>query len=639
MTAADKNPRRARPKRPSSRGTRVRGRGARRGPHAEGHLGRTRDAQIVARLWRFIRPYRGLFCLAIGLLPAVSACLVAQPYIIKRVIDDHIATGRLDGFGAWTALFAAVVMAEFFLLYWQHYVTMLVAQKSLADLRVAVFDKVQTMEASYFDRNPIGRLVTRMTTDVDVINEMFAAGALTVLMDAITLVGIVAIMMTINMKLALVTLSTLPLMAVMMDFFRRKTRRYYRLIRERIARLNGYLQEVLSGIAVVQLFARERQVANEFDRLNSLHRDAYHRSNFYEASLFSIVEAVSSISIALIVWYGAHLLAGQTASTSSALAGAVSFGTLVAFIEYMNKFFIPVRDFATKYAVMQSAISAAERVFELLEIEPAIRNPAHPITTPPARGTLEFRDVSFSYVEDELVLKNVSFKVDAGEHVAIVGATGSGKTTITKLLTRFYDVDSGHILVDGVDVRDWRLQDLRARIGVVQQDVYLFSDSVAANLNLGNPEIDRDTIVTAAKRVNADGFIRRLHLGYDEPVRERGNNFSTGQRQLLAFARALAAAPEILVLDEATSSIDSETETLIQQALAELQHQRTSVVIAHRLSTIENADRILVMHHGELRESGTHAQLMGTDGLYARLYRLQHQAAPRTQMGTPAPRS
>ncbi len=598
----------------------------RHGHHREQRVERMRDIQMVLALWRFIRPYRGLFWVSMLLLPATSACLLAQPYVVKRAIDGYIAVGKLDGLGTWATLFGVAVVGEFVFLYWQHYVTMLVAQRSLSDLRIALFKKVQEMENAFFDRNPVGRLVTRMTTDVDVINEMFAAGALTVLMDAITLVGIVAIMLALHLKLALVTLSLLPLMVLLVDFFRRKARRYYRLIRERIARLNAYLHEAITGMAVIQLFAREEQVASEFSGLNALHRDAYHRSNVYEATLFSLVEAISNISVALIVWYGAHLVLGVSVTAGGAVSGAVGLGTLVAFIEYMNKFFIPIRDFATKYAVMQSAVTAAERVFGLLELEPALRSPDQPAAVPAARGEIEFDQVSFSYVTDEPVLRNVSFKITAGEHVAIVGATGSGKTTITKLLTRFYDVDRGRILVDGVDVRRWPLGELRRRIATVLQDVYLFNDTVRENIRLWRSEIADSQITEAVRRVNADGFIGRLHAGYDASVRERGNNFSTGQRQLLSFARALTFDPEILVLDEATSSVDTETERLVQDALENLQRNRTSLVIAHRLSTIENADRILVMHHGELREHGTHAALMAQNELYAKLYRLQHEA-------------
>jgi ATP-binding cassette subfamily B multidrug efflux pump len=611
----------------TERASAMQGRGMRRGVRAERLLGATRDVQIIRGLWRFIRPYKGIFFVSMALLPAVSACLLAQPYIVKRAIDGHIAVGTTDGLGRWALLYGVAVLGEFVFLYWQHWFTMLVAQKSLADLRVAVFRKVLRMESSYFDHNPVGRLVTRMTTDVDVINEMFAAGAITVIMDLITLAGIVAIMLAINPKLALVTLSVLPVMILLVDFFRRKARRYYRLIRERIAAVNAYLQEAISGAAVIQLFARERQVAAEFDRLNALHRDAYHYSNRYEAALFSIVEGISNITIALIVWYGAHLILDVPVVESATVAGAIGFGTLVAFIEYMNKFFIPIRDFSTKYAVMQSAITACERVFDLLDIEPAIRTPVHPSSVPSGKGTIEFEHVGFSYVEGEPVLRDVSFRVEPGEHVAIVGATGSGKTTITKLLGRFYDVDTGRILVDGVDVRDWDLDRLRSRIGMVQQDVFLFSDTVGNNLTLWNPAIDGRRIAEAAAQVHADRLIERLPGKLAERVRERGNNFSTGERQLLAFARALAHDPEILVLDEATSSVDTETEALIQDALAKLQAERTSLVIAHRLSTIERADRILVLHHGELREQGTHEELMSHDGLYAKLYRLQHAAS------------
>jgi len=619
------------------------GQTAGRGPHGEQRLGATRDLRLLASLWRFVRPYRWLFLLSLLLLPAVSACLLVQPWIVRNVIDNYISAGNTDGMGSWVLLFGVAVLGEFTFMYWQHYTSMLVAQRALADLRVELFRRVLALDSGWYDRNPVGRTVTRLTTDVDVINDMFAAGAITILMDVLTLLGIIAIMFSLNAPLALVTLSTLPVLVILIDFFRRKARRNYRWIRERIARINAYLQEAISGIAVVQVFAREKAASAEFDRLNSLHRDAAHRANIYEASLFSIVEALSSISLALILWYGAHLLLGTPALPFSGLGGsmtgasaassAISFGTLVAFIEYMNKFFIPVRDFSTKYAVMQSALTATERVQEMLELEPAIFSRPGAVTngTIDAAGDIgnavEFDQVNFAYVEGEPVLRNLSFSVRRGEHVAIVGATGSGKTTITRLLGRFYETRVGCVLVDGVDVQRWDTHALRERVGSVQQDVYLFSDTIYNNIAMGNPLVTRERAQEAARLVNAHQFIERLGNGYDTMVSERGSNFSTGQRQLMSFARALAWDPSILVLDEATSSVDPATEQLIQQALAALQKGRTSIVIAHRLSTVEQADRILVLHHGELREQGTHAELMARGGLYARLYQLQYQQA------------
>ncbi|HVO24693.1 MAG TPA: ABC transporter ATP-binding protein [Candidatus Margulisiibacteriota bacterium] len=586
------------------------------GTSDEAALGKAYDARLIRRLWAYIRPYRRDFWLAMACLPATSVFVLAQPYILKIAIDRYINRGNTHGVALMGGVYAVAMVGEFTFMCLQYYLTMLVAQKSLADLRIDIFAHVQRLEAAFFDRNPVGRLVTRMTTDVDVINEMFAAGAITILMDIVTLLGIVAIMLAIDWRLAVVSLSLLPLMGVAINFFRLKARHSYRLIRERIARINAYLQEAISGMMVIQLFGREEQTFREFDQYNDAHREANHWSNIYEASLFSLVEAVSSISFALIVWYGG----GQI------LAGALAFGTLVAFIEYVQKFFIPLRDFSSKYAVMQSAMSAAERVFELLDTVPAVRNPAvprAPAVSVARRGRIEFDHVWFAYKTDNWVLRDVSFTLEPGEKIAIVGATGAGKTTIIKLLNRFYDVQRGHVRVDGIDVRDWDLETLRRCIGAVAQDVFLFSGTIADNISLRRSDTDLDAIRRAATAVNAHRFIARLPARYEEPLRERGSNLSAGQRQLLSFARALAYDPTILVLDEATSSVDTETELLIQDALETLMQDRTAVVIAHRLSTIERSDRIIVMHHGAIREMGTHQELLELGGLYARLHALQ----------------
>jgi ATP-binding cassette subfamily B protein len=577
-------------------------------------LGKAYDLRLVRRLWRFIVPYRRLFFFSLLLLPLQQVFGLAQPYIMKVAIDRSIASMDLWGLGRLGLFFAVAMVGEALTLYFQYYLTILVAQKCLADVRVAIFAHVQQLPMSYFDRNPVGRLVTRTTTDVDVLQEMFASGVMTLASDFVMMLWIVVIMFSIHAQLALVSLALVPLMLWGINFFRLRARQTYRLIRERIARLNAYLGEAVSGMAVIQLFVREEKSYKEFDELNAAHRDANQWSNTYEAALFSMVEAAGSVSVALLLWYGG----------GEALQAAVGIGTLVAFKEYLHRFFVPLRDFGQKYTVMQSAMSAAERIFQLLDTPISIASPARAQTPHPLRGKVEFRDVWFAYRGDDFVLKGISFRIEPGEKVAVVGATGSGKTTVIKLLSRFYDVQKGSVRVDGVDVREWDLQALRRHIGVVLQDVFLFSGDIRSNLCLGE-SVPMAQIAEAARVANAEGFIRRLDAGFGASVRERGSNFSTGQRQLLALARVLVFRPEIMVLDEATSSVDTETELLIQDALEKIMRNRTCLVIAHRLSTIRNADRILVMHRGEIKESGTHAELLSRKGIYYRLYQLQYQ--------------
>ncbi|HEX2932762.1 MAG TPA: ABC transporter ATP-binding protein [Candidatus Binatia bacterium] len=578
-------------------------------------LGKAYDLRLIKRLWQFIIPYKRLFLFSMLLLPLQQAFGLAQPYLMKVGIDQYIAGKDLWGLQNVMLLFLGALIGETVAAFAQYYLSMLVAQRCLADLRVAIFSHVQKLPMSYFDRNPVGRLVTRMTTDVDVLQEMFSSGVMTLVADFIMVFWIVCVMFYMHVELALVSLALIPPMAFAINFFRVKARRTYRQIRERIARINAYLAEAISGMAVIQLFAREEKSYREFEALNADHRDAYHLSNLYEAGLYSMVEAAGAVSVGLLLWYGG----------GEVLHAVIGIGTLVAFKEYLHRFFVPLREFSQKYTVMQSAMASAERIFQLLDTPVDIQTPKHARVPKPFRGEVVFDNVWFHYRPGDPVLKGVSFRIEPGEKVAVVGATGSGKTTTIKLLNRSYDIQQGSIKVSGVDVRDWDLRALRQHVGVVLQDVFLFSGDVRANLALGNPAIPMEQIAQAARLANADSFIGRLPAGYHGYVRERGSNFSGGERQLLSLARVLVYEPEILVMDEATSSVDIETEALIQDALEKVMRNRTCLLIAHRLSTIRNADRIIVLHHGEVREMGSHAELMAKQGIYYRLYQLQYE--------------
>ena len=578
-------------------------------------IGKAYDLRLIRRLWQFVLPYRRMFFFTMLLLPLQQAFGLAQPYLMKIGIDRYIAAKDLWGLQNVMLLFLLALIGETVTVFGHLYFSMLVAQRCLADLRVAVFSHVQKLPTSYFDRNPVGRLLTRMTTDVDVLQEMFSSGVLTLISDFIMVAWIVGIMFYLHVGLALVSLALIPPMALAINFFRVKARQNYRQIRERIARVNAYLGEAISGMAVIQLFSREGKTYREFEALNADHRDAYHLSNSYEAALYSMVEAAGSVSLGLLLWYGG----------GEVLHGVIGIGTVVAFKEYIHRFFVPLRDFSQKYAVMQSAMAAAERIFQMLDTPADIETGRSAVVPKPFRGEVVFDNVWFHYKAGDPVLKGVSFRIEPGEKIAVVGATGSGKTTTIKLLNRLYDIQQGSIKVSGVDVREWDLKALRQHIGVVLQDVFLFTGDIRTNLALGDPSIAQERIETAARAANADTFIRQLPDTYHAPVRERGSNFSGGQRQLLSLARVLVFRPEILVMDEATSSVDTETEALIQDALEKVMRNRTCLLIAHRLSTIRNADRIIVLHHGEVREMGSHAELMEQQGIYHRLYQLQYE--------------
>ena len=621
-------------------------------------LGRAFDRRLAGRLWAAARSHHRVVAAALALFPLIAAAELAQPYLLKVAIDEHILTADWWGLAVTAGLYALTLAALYGLRMVEAYLMAVAGQRVTHDLRAALFGHLLRLEAAFFDRNPVGRLMTRVLNDVEAVSEAFTSGLLAIAADVITLTGVVIIMLWMDWRLALVTFAIVPLLAGAAAYFRLRARDAYREVRRRLAVLNGFLQESLQGMTVIQLFARERQELGAFRRLNRDYRRALFGSTVFEASLYATVEALGSVALALLIWYGS----GQI------LGGALTFGALVAFIQYTNRFFLPIRDLGAKYTVMQSAMASAERIFGLLDRAPAIVSPTDDratetttISTPhdrasgpttiatphdrasgattisnrpptsraehaPLATTIEFANVWFAYEAGAWVLRDVSFRIAQGEHVAIVGATGEGKSTCARLLTRAYDVGRGRVLVDGVDVRAWDLARLRRHVGTVFQDTVLFSGSVADNLRVGGVE-DRAVALAALEAAHAAPFVATLPAGLDEPLGERGLNISHGQRQLLAIARALVYNPPVLVLDEATSSVDPESEWMIREGMKRLLAGRTSVTIAHRLSTIQRADRIIVLHRGRVHEEGSHAELIRRGGLYARLWELGQGAA------------
>jgi ATP-binding cassette subfamily B protein len=504
-----------------------------------------------------------------------------------------------------------------------------VGQYVMFDIRKELYDKLQHQEVAYYDRNPVGRIMTRLTTDVDALNQLFTEGVTDLLGDLVMIVAIISVMLWMDVRLTLVSLLTVPLLFAATTWFRKGARKGYDLVRTRIARINAFLQEHFAGAQTVQIFNAEAKSLRTFDKINDEYRRANIDTIFYYAVFFPLVDLIGAIGVALIIWYGGDRVMQNTLQHT-----VLTLGALVAFIQYSQSLFQPIRDISDKYNVLQAAVVASHRIFKTLDQPVAITAPEKPLKADRARGRIEFQNVWFAYKDEDWVLKDVSFTVEPGQSIALVGHTGSGKTTITNLLMRFYDIQRGRILLDGVDLRDWDLNALRKNFAVVLQEVFLFSGTIEGNIRLGREDITEERVRWAAQEVHAEGFIRRLKESYKAEVRERGAGLSVGQKQLISFARALAFDPALLILDEATSSIDTETEQLIQRAIERVMRDRTSIVVAHRLSTIQNADRIIVLHHGEIREQGTHQELLAERGLYWKLYKLQYADSSRTYEAT-----
>jgi ATP-binding cassette subfamily B protein len=598
-------------------------------------LGKAYDSRLMRRLIAYVRPYLGSAAGAVALIIVSSLLQLVGPLVTAVALDLFIRPGPaaapvstwlaehwLAGSSisaatglAWVAMvYLVALVLTSVVLFFQGLVMQMMGQRIMADLRRELFSHLQRLSIVYFDRNPVGRLVTRVTNDVDALNELFTAGLVSIFGDVVLLGGIVLALFWLDWRLALAAFSILPLLLALSIWFKARSRQSYRQVRVKLARINSFLQEHLTGMSVVQLFGREEAVAGDFSGVNDEHRAANLEAIFYYAVYYPMVELITALGLGLILWFGG----------SQVMAGTLSLGVLVAFLQYAQRFYQPLADLSEKYNILQGAMAASERVFGLLDTAPEVTPPAAPYRPATVHGAVEFDDVRFSYKDGEPVLRGVSFKLEPGETVAVVGHTGAGKSTLANLLLRFYDVDSGVVRLDGRDVREWHLGDLRSAVGLVLQDVFLFSGTIAENIRLGDPRLDDRAVESAAREAHALEFIERLAGGLQAKVNERGAGLSVGQKQLVAFARALAFDPRVLILDEATSSIDTETEQLIQMALDRLLANRTSLVIAHRLSTIQRADRILVMHHGELREEGTHRQLLERRGIYYRLHQLQY---------------
>ncbi len=591
-------------------------------------LGKAYDARLMHRLLGYLHPYREAVGVALVAIIGHSMMQLVQPYLTKLVIDRHITTGNLIGLEQIALLFLGILLVSFVLEYLETYTMQMIGQRIMFDLRMEIYSHLQRLDIRFYDRNPVGRLMTRVTTDVDALNDLFASGMTSVFRDVFMLGGIMIVLVVMDWRLAIVAFSVLPAIAVLTHWFRKNARQSYRKVRGWLARINASLQENITGMSTVQLFRREERSFAEFDSINRGHRNANVESIFYYATFYPAIEFVSALATALIIWYGGGW----------SLEGTLTLGVLVAFLQYSQRFFRPISDLSEKFNILQAAMASSERIFSLLDTPVEIVSPPDDETqTPQGRGIVAFEQVWFAYREENYVLRDVSFTVDPGEHVGIVGATGAGKTTAINLLLRFYDVSRGRITIDGVDIRDMRLPELRRRFSLVLQDVYLFSGTVRDNIKLGHEGISETMIRSAARSVHATRFIDRMPHGLDTAVSERGTTFSVGEKQLLSFARALAFSPDVLVLDEATSSVDTTTELLIRNALHGMMADRTTIAIAHRLSTVQDMDKILVFHKGQLREVGTHQELLARRGLYYKLYQLQYkeqEAAPYTYRAT-----
>ena len=580
------------------------------------------DGRLLRRIVRYLAPYKWWVLVAFVLTAGASFLGPLRPRLVQEAIDGYIVPGDLEGLQGIILLLVGALVGEGIFSLMQGYLTQWIGQHAIYDLRTKVFRHIQRQPLRFFDRTPVGRLITRTTSDVEALSDVLSAGVVVIMGNLFRIAFILYFMFSLNWVLALVVLAVMPVMAYGVFQFRRKVRVQYRETRKQVARLNSFLQEHISGMHIVQAFNREREEMKRFSGINHEHRAAQIKTIFYFALFWPMVDIVASTALGLVIWFGGL----------QAMAGTLTIGVLIAFIQFSRQFFEPIRNLSDQYNTLQSAMAGAERIFGLLDEDAALAEKETPLVLDRVQGRIEFRNVWFSYRPEEedseretdWILRDVSFVVEPGQQVAIVGATGAGKTTIINALLRFYDIQQGGIFIDGIDIRDLRLAELRRRVGLVLQDVFLFSGSIAHNLTLEDPEITEADMRRAAELVGADAFISKLPDGYGQDVRERGASLSHGQRQLLSFVRALVYDPEFLVLDEATSSVDTETERLIEQALEKLMAGRTSLVVAHRLSTIQHSDRILVMHKGRIREQGAHQELLAMDGLYRRLYELQY---------------